>query len=702
MILCYCVGNPISHEINMKTILKTSLILMLAFLVTEGTAAPIASPAAPVITSEPPKATATKPIPPAPLQTPTETTTETKTPEARLWNLQDADILGVINEVSLETGKNFIVDPRVNGKITLVSSKPIKPDAVYDIFLSVLALLGYSAIPSGDVVKIVPNMESSEYATRVASKHSPGKGDEVVVRIIPLENVSANQLIPVVRPLLPQWSNISAYVPGNTIVLVGRASNLERIVSVINSIDKSSDNNIEIVPLHQASAAQMANVLNNLQNSARASGDTTQVSIAPDERSNSILISGNKATRLRIRMLISQLDTPSTGAQGNTEVIYLRYLIAKNFAPILGKIANNLLGKDGGKDSAPSSTSSASAATTGGTTAYTATATKAKEPENLTNIQAEPSTNSIIITAPPAMMRALNSVIAKLDIRPAQVLVEGIIVEIDQADLKNLGIQWGALVTSTTTQPPANSGFSQFGEGVIGIIPSMQVQAILNMLQNNTNVNVLSTPSVVVLDNHKATLDIGQDVPTENGSYATSSNVATPTPFNTISYKKVALSLEVIPQINLGNSVRLSVKLKNDTLQNPENPGLTPLINTSQISNSVIVKSCDTLVLGGLIRNTISEHVDRIPILSDIPGVGYLFKHKVRQLEKRNLVVFLKPVIMHTVEDASIISNTKYDQAREAQINWPVDLSNHPNEQKAENILPLWKNPTTLPKPFEG
>ena len=180
-------------------------------------------------------------------------------------------------------------DPRVSGKVTLVSTKPIKPNDVYDVFLSVLALLGYSAIPSGDVIKIVPNMESSEYATRVASKQNPGKGDEVIVRVIPLENVSANQLIPVIRPLLPQWSNITAYTPGNVLILVGRASNLERIFNIISSVDKSADNNIEIVPLRQASAAQMVNVLNNLQNAAKSNGDTSQISIAADERSNSIL-----------------------------------------------------------------------------------------------------------------------------------------------------------------------------------------------------------------------------------------------------------------------------------------------------------------------------------------------------------------------------------------------------------------------------
>src|SRR3990167_7090222 len=196
---------------------------------------------------------------------------------AFLWNLEDADILSVINEVSQETGKNFIVDPRVNGKITLISNKPVRQHEVYQVFLSVLGLLGYTAIPSGNVVKIVPNMESGEQATRVATARSPGRGDEVVVRVIRLENISATQLIPVLRPLLPQWSNIASYTPGNVLILLGRASNLERIVNVIQDVDQASNTGIQMIPLRHASAAQVATILNNLQNAARASGESPSV-----------------------------------------------------------------------------------------------------------------------------------------------------------------------------------------------------------------------------------------------------------------------------------------------------------------------------------------------------------------------------------------------------------------------------------------
>jgi general secretion pathway protein D len=614
---------------------------------------------------------------------------EEKPKASRLWNLQDADILSIINEVSRETGKNFIVDPRVNGKISLISSKPIRPSEVYQLFLSVLELLGYSAIPNGNVVKIVPNMESAELAGRVASRQSPGKGDEVVVRVFPLENVNASQLIPIVRPLLPQWSNVTAYTPGNVLIILGRAGNLKRIDEIIRDVDKASNAEIDIIPLHQTSAAQLATVITNLQNAARASGDTPLVSIAPDERSNSILVSGNKAARLRTRFLISQLDIPSAGAQGNTQVIYLRYLQAKDFAPILGKIAQNIVNKD----SSSSSIASAGYAAGGGTPSK-----PTLEPQ--TNIQAEPNTNAVIITAPPRMMSALTSIISKLDIRPAQVLVEGIIVEIDQDDTKNLGIQWGSIPNNKAAAAFGTRGFSPLGLGSVGIIPGTQITAILDILQKKSGVDILSTPSIVVLDNQKATLAVGTQVTDQTGSYSNPASSGTLAPFNTFNRLNVELKLEVTPQINLGDAVRLKIVLKNDSLKNPDNPGLNPTVNTSQITNSVIVNSQDILVLGGLISNNITDSSERIPILGDLPFIGVLFQHKFRRLEKKNLMVFIKPTIVHDNADADSITHTKYDLTRKEQIKWPEDLSSQ-GEQKLNNVLQPWKNNVKLPKPFD-
>lgn len=420
----------------------------------------------------------------------------------RLWNLQDADILSIINEVSQETGKNFVVDPRVNGKITLISSKPLRQNEVYQVFLSVLGILGYSAIPSGNVIKIVPNMESGEQSTPVLNKVAGAKGEEVVVRVIPLENISSTQLIPILRPMLPQWSNISAYTPGNVLIILGRASNLDRIMTVINDVDRAANSGIDMIPLKRASAPQVATVLNSLQSAARATGETSGVSVAVDERSNSILLSGLKRARLRMRTLISHLDQQSkTASSGNTEVVFLRYLQAKTFAPLLGKIAQNILGKPNA-----STYESTTIATSPMNTTTTASVGKDIN-ANTTNIQAEPNTNALIITAPPTLMHALKTIVKKLDIRPAQVAVEGIIAEVDENNMSTLGIQWAGttenyVVGSATSASGLVVGAYQ--TGTIGILPGIHsVQAVLSLLQQVNGTDILSTPSIMVLDNQK-------------------------------------------------------------------------------------------------------------------------------------------------------------------------------------------------------
>lgn len=618
---------------------------------------------------------------------------------SRIWNLQDADILSVINEVSQETGKNFVVDPRVSGKITLISSKPIQQKQVYQLFLSVLGMLGFSAIPSGDVIKIIPNMESGENGARVATHYAPGKGDEIVVRIVPLQNVSATQLIPVIRPMLPQWSNISAYSPGNIIVLLGRANNLQHVVNLIHDVDKTANNKIQLIKLNHASAAQVVSVLNNLQSASRALGDIPTVSIAVDERSNSILLSGAKTQRLRMRVLISQLDQPSTNT-GNTEVIYLKYLQAKTFAPLLGKIAQNIQGKDSGGGGGSLDTSAMLSSIRGAQNKQSGNADK--EPIiNSGTIQAEPNSNAIIITAPVALMRALKTVISKLDIRPAEVLVEAIIAEVDESNLTSLGIQWGS-VTADGTGGGGESitSFPPLGAGVFGIMPSVQIRAVLTMLRNQNGVDILSTPHIMVLDNQKATIEIGQDVPFQSGSYATSNSATTVTPFTTNQYKPVTLKLSVTPQINLGRSIRLKFDLKNDTLQNPQNPGITPIINTSKIKNSVLVNSSDVLVIGGLTQRANNENVNKVPILGDLPIFGPLFQQKISNQQKKNLIVFLKPIIVPNSEDANVISYYKYNTIRVAQGNFHDDL-NQIGDTAVSTALPPWRNSRNLPKPFD-
>jgi general secretion pathway protein D len=460
-----------------------------------------------------------------------------------------------------------------------------------------------------------------------------------------------------------------------------------------------------MIPLRNASAAQVAMVLNNLQASARAVGEATPVSIAIDERSNSILLGGPKAMRLRMRVLISQLDEPAENAAGNTEVIYLRYLEAKTLAPLLNRVALSILGKENNTPDEPPAATTVAATSTNNksneaVTTEAASISETPSTSSSARIQAEPATNAIIITAPPTLMQALKAIIAKLDIRPAQVLVEAIIAEIDESNLSSLGIQWGS-ITPEGAKPSAGlpTSFPNFGAGVVGIMPSVQIEAVLSALRSQSGVDILSTPSVMVLDNQKATIEIGQEVPIQTGNYATSNDVQTVSPFTTNDYKQVTLKLDVTPQINLGTSVRLKLDLKNDTLQNPQNPGLTPIINTSKISNSVIINSNDILVLGGLISNANNETINKVPILSDIPFVGALFDQKTTNQQKKNLVVFIKPIIVHHNDEAMAISQTKYDMVRSKQANFQDDLRTI-GDEPVSTSLPPWKNKKDLPTPF--
>jgi general secretion pathway protein D len=490
--------------------------------------------------------------------------------------------------------------------------------------------------------------------------------------------------------MMPQWSNIASYTPGNALILLGRADNLARIMTVIQEVDKATDSGIQMIPLHHASAPQIAQVLNNLQASARASGDVPGVSIAVDDRSNSVLLSGPRAMRLRMRVLIAQLDTPAASPAGNTEVVYLRYLEAKSLAPLLSKIAQSIVGKDAG----------ASQDLSNGLNSSSTSGSKDTS-SNQTIIQAEPNTNAIIITAQPALMQALKAVIMKLDIRPAQVLVEAVIAEIDEANLTSLGIQWGSVASSgqVQTSPTNPTEFPSLGAGVVGIIPGTDIQAILSVLQNQNGVDILSTPSVMVLDNQKASIEVGKDVPMQSGSYTTTAGTSTVSPFTTVDQKPVTLKLEVTPQINLSNSVRLKLNLKNDTLQNPQNPGLTPIVNTSKISNTVIINNDDVLVLGGLISTSNIENINKVPILGDLPIIGPVFQQKSQSQEKKNLMLFIKPVIMHDNDDATLISQVRYTDVRQTQANFRDELADI-GRKPLTTILPPWKNKRDLPAPF--
>lgn len=473
--------------------------------------------------------------------------------EKKLWNLRNADIRAVIAEVSRITGKNFVIDPRVQGKISIVSSMPISDKELYQVFLSVLQVSGYAAIPTGKVIKIVPSIEAKTVSSDLLDDlQNPPRGDDMIVEVVPVHFVPAEQLIPVLRPLMPQWSNVSAYGPSNRLILSGRASNIRQLASIIKQVDSSSANGIDMVPLKHALAMDITNTLKDLIKAQPGMAGHSQIMIAADDRSNSILISGSRTERLRLRMLIAQLDKQNlNGANNNTQVVYLNYLRAEDLAPILAGIAQaNFSGNVGttiGTITRPEldSTNPASNLATGTsstqmnsqqnqptTTSVNPAATPntsgaATQNEGTTKptvqIIAEPNTNSIILNAPASLIRILKSVISQLDIRPAQLLIEALVAEVDERDVNNLGIEWGS--TSQTDSP------SSFGPG-FAIINSQtrlnNFQAQLYGLVNQHRANILSTPSVVVLDNRQAKILVGKQVSVASTTYPNNAGGSAP------------------------------------------------------------------------------------------------------------------------------------------------------------------------------
>lgn len=632
----------------------------------------------------------------------------------RLWNLRNADIHGVIEAVSKATGKNFILDQRVSGKVTIISSKPLGADEVYQVFLSVLQISGYSAIPFGNLIKIVPDVDAKGYDNPLVRDFKAAQGDENIVRVVPVRYVSAQQLVPTLRPLLPQWSYVSAYIPSNSIILGGRASNIRRIVRIIRQVDTKSHNDIDVIVLHNALASDITKTISNLQK-----GDLNirhRINLAADDTSNSILISGNREERLRLRFLISELDTPNRSGAGNTQVIYLQYLQAKDLAPVLGGVARSNFRGDVGVtigtrtiDVAPE----LSHPSKSGDDSYfvprranlnqrrdvTSKTTKAPDTTRPhVEIIAETNTNSLILNAPPALMRTLKSVVSQLDIRPQQVAIEALIAEVNEDDLRSLGIEWGTRPPEGTTESPMAAFRAGFGIIRQGNLQDFEFQ--FNALATNNQVDILATPSLVVLDNHLAHIKVGQQFSVIQSSFPNNANgTTTATPFNTFDRQDVALVLNVKPQVTRSNTIKLSISHKNDTPQDPSDKSGVPIFNISEISTSVLVNNGDILVLGGLIQNSIRDRDISTPILGEFPGIGRLFHHQVRERTKQKLMVFIRPVILDSRQKTINVTTAKYNRTRKAQLASVRKQGYQPDN--AEFILEDRTSVKHLPLPFQ-
>lgn len=604
--------------------------------------------------------------------------------ESMTLNLKDADINAVIATVSEMTGKNFIVDPRVKGKVTVVSSKPMEPDELYQVFLTILNVHGFAAIPGKSVIKIVPEINAKQDAIDTVSGTRPGKGDDYVTRVITVENAAAAQLVPILRPLLPQQGHLAAYPATNVLIASGTAANINRIALLIRRIDQASSAEVAIVPLKYANSDEVVRILNSLEQEAAKKGQdpTSMAKIVADPRTNSILISAEKPDQARLRKLIEHLDAPVDASTGSTRVIYLRYANAVDIVGVLTGVGDGII-KDQ-KSNAPAAAKAAARTKAGG---------GASDP--VLNIQADESTNALVITAPPEIMRDLEQVVRKLDIRRAQVLVKAVIAEVSAERASEFGVQWGyngspendpvgvinfagsgSGLANLLTNPPTLGDGMSLGLGLTAEDPDTgkdywQIGALIRALDGDADSNILSTPSLVTLDNEEAEIVVGQNVPFLTGSYSNSGGgtASTPTnPFQTIERQDVGLTLKIKPQINEGNAIKMNVTQEVSSIS-PATTGASDIVtNKRSINTVVMVDSGDVVVLGGLIDENLRESVQKVPLLGDIPLLGWLFSYQSTSKVKRNLMAFLHPVILRDGKQNQAIATEKYNFIRAQQL----------------------------------
>ena len=628
------------------------------------------------------------------------------TADATTLNFKGADIQAVISTVAQATGKNFIIDPRVKGKVTLVSNRPMGKGEIYKVFLSVLEVHGFTAIPSGKAIKIVPDADAKHSNLPNASGRRPGKGDEAVTRVIQVEHVTAAQLVPILRPLVPPQGHLAAYPQSNVLIISDRAGNIERLLNIIRRIDQPSSGEIEIVRLENAVASDLVRVLTSLQQQAsKKGGPTSKPLLVADERTNSILIGGDRSNRLRLKAIISHLDSPSE-IIGDTHVIYLRYAKAKDLVPVLTGVGD-IKKKAGAKSKTPTAVS-----------------------KQAFNIQADESTNALVITASPTIFRSLKSVISQLDIRRAQVMVEAIIAEVSSDRAAELGVQWlfdgsvsdnpvgainfggsGTSISSIAAGTAAAGGGTEAALSSIGAGATLgfgkftsnnfNFAGLVTALEGDGNTNVLSTPNLVTLDNQEAEIFVGQELSIPSGSFtSTGSSATSVNPFTTFERKQVGIRLKVKPQINEGDAIRLDIEQTIDGIS-AGSAGTGDIVTSERsIKTTVLVDDSKLLVLGGLIKDDLVETEQKVPLLGDIPLLGMLFRYKSVKKVKTNLMVFLRPTILRTKNDNLNLTRSKYNFIRSKQLLLEEEGVSLLSDE-TQPVLPIPAEFLVLPAPFD-
>ena len=653
-------------------------------------------------------------------------------------NFANAEIEAVARTMATITGRNVVVDPRVRGQLNLVTERAVPPAAAFQQFLAALRLQGFTVVEAAGLYKVVPEADAKLQggSVTVAQAGSAGPaGGQIVTQIFKLNYESANNLVPVLRPLISPNNTINANPGTNALVITDYADNLQRLGKIIAAMDVSNASDVEVISLKNAIATDLAPLVARLIDSGSTPGapgtpgqsDTSfKTTLLAEPHSNALILrAANPARLAQVRVLVNKLDQPpapgSSAASGNIHVVYLKNADATKLAATLRAAMS--AGTGNAQASAGSSVAPASSTSTGGLSAMgsgttsgsssaaagsglgagaSSSSTSSNQPSTGGQIQADPTTNSLIITAPEPQYRQLRNVIDKLDGRRAQVLVESLIVEVNANKLTEFGIQWqsvmgkqgdgtvgvigtnsgaaGANILGLTTAlasgnaTAVGSAVGKLGGGLnLALAPRIAGQyylgALANFLQNSGDANVLSTPNLMTLDNEEARIIIGNNVPFVTGSYAnTGGNSGAVNPFTTVERKDVGLMLRVRPQINENGTVKLAIyqevsKIDGNTLSDVNGP----TTSKRAIESNVLVEDGSIIVLGGLLEDSYSQAEDKVPVMGDIPLLGALFRSENRSRKKTNLMVFLRPVVVRDAATSDALMLDRYESIRALQ-----------------------------------
>ncbi|WP_415882123.1 type II secretion system secretin GspD [Neptuniibacter sp. QD34_54] len=614
------------------------------------------------------------------------------TSESFQLDMRDADIREFIDTVAKLTEKTIVVDSRVKGKVDIRSHRELSRNELFETFLVQLGVNGYALVDLGNgIMKVIPAQGAKLEGLDVDSKGSPQRSERIITRVVQVDNVDVTKLVPILNPLINKQTGVVApYAESNILLITDKESNVRRLLEIISRVDQTDTQTLDVVKLENAAAAEMERILTRFISQMKQGKDSgiSAPSVVADIRTNSLLLRGDANVRAYLRKVIKDLDQ-EVETSANTKVVYLKYAKASELVGILGTVRDSMVdSQSGGKESNLAS-------------------------NNQINIEAHDQTNSLILSGSPVMIQTLEGVIQKLDIRRAQVLVEAIIVEIAESKAKDLGVQWLFQGNDQNSSIPVGSvNFSNSNSGIVNVTNALLTGSdsdkadafsgqgatlgigynsggvsfgvLLNALAADSDSNVLSTPSLLTMDNQEAMIHVGQEVPIITGSTAGSNN---DNPFQTITREDIGVQLKVTPQINDGDAVQLAIEQEVSSLSGLSASDI--ITNKRVIKTTVLVDDGQTIVLGGLIDDDVQESSSKVPVLGDIPGLGRAFKSDKTQHRKRNLMVFIRPTILRDSQLVETVTQDKYRYIKAEQLMMGAKGINLMSDRKAP-VLPEW------------